>query len=56
LAVYVHEVGYIERIGDNPVAFVSLLFVVSILAFLLLMVHIAGRRWEAEGRFQRLEA
>ena len=56
LAVYAHEVGYIEKIGDNPVAFVSLLFVVSILAFLLLMVHIAGRRWEAEGKFQRLEA
>jgi len=56
LAVYAHEVGYIEKIGDNPVAFVSLLFVVSILAFLLLMVHIAGRRWEAEGRFQQLEA
>jgi hypothetical protein len=56
LAVYAHEAGYIEKIGDNPVALASLLFVVSILVFLLLMVHIAGRRWEAEGRFQGLEA
>ena len=56
LAVYAHEVGYIEKIGNNPVALASLLFVVAILAFLLLMVHIAGRRWEAEGRFQHLEA
>jgi len=56
LAVYVHEVGYVEKIGSDQVAFVSLLFVISILAFLLLMVHIAGRRWEAEGRFKGLEA
>jgi uncharacterized membrane protein YhaH (DUF805 family) len=55
LDVYVHEIGYIEKIGSNPVAFASLIFVLAVLAFLLLMVHIAGRRWEAEGRFENLE-
>lgn len=54
--VYVHETGYIEKIGNNPVAFASLVFVLAILAFLLLMVHIAGQRWEAEGRFENLPA
>ena len=52
--VYSHEVGYIEKIGSSPVAFASLWFVIAILAFLLLMVHIAGRRWEAQGRFDNL--
>jgi len=56
LAVYAYEVGYYEKIGNHPVAFASLLFVVAILAFLLVMVHIAGRRWKVEGRFEHLEA
>jgi hypothetical protein len=56
LDVYAHEMGYVEKIGSSPVAFASLLFVVAILAFLLLMVHIAGRRWEAQGRFDHLAA
>jgi len=54
--VYAHETGYVEKIGNNPVALASLLFVLAILAFLMLMVHIAGRRWEAEGRFKNLPA
>jgi len=56
LAVYAHEVGYYEKIGNHPVALASLLFVATILAFLLVMVYIAGQRWEAEGRFEHLEA
>jgi hypothetical protein len=54
LDVYSHEMGYIEKIGSSPVAFASLLFVIANLAFLMLMVHIAGRRWEAQGRFDSL--
>jgi SNF family Na+-dependent transporter len=56
LEVYAHETGYVEKIGSNPVVFASLGFVIAILAFLLLMVHIAGRRWEAQGRFDNLSA
>ncbi len=52
--VCAHEMGYVEKIGSSPVAFASLWFVISILVFLLLMVHIAGRRWEAQGRFDNL--
>ena len=29
----------------------SVLFIGVILAFLILLIHIAGKRWEAEGRF-----
>jgi SNF family Na+-dependent transporter len=56
LEIYAHETGYVEKIGSSPVAFASLWFVIAILAFLLLMVHIAGRRWEAQGRFDNLPA
>lgn len=56
LEIYAHETGYVEKIGSNPVALASLLFVIAILVFLLLMVHIAGRRWEAQGRFDNLPA
>jgi hypothetical protein len=56
LEIYTHEMGYVEKIGSSPVAFASLLFVIANLAFLLLMVHIAGRRWEAQGRFDNLPA
>ena len=51
---FVNLPGYVEQIGSNPVALASLMFVLTILAFLLLMVHIAGRRWEAEGRFKNI--
>lgn len=52
MQIYAHETGYVEKIGNSPVALASLLFLLAILAFLMLMVHIAGRRWEAEGRFE----
>jgi hypothetical protein len=45
-----HKAGYYENIVNNPVALASVMFIAIILAFLLLLVHIAGRRWEAEGR------
>jgi SNF family Na+-dependent transporter len=38
-------------IWKTPVALGSIVFVSLILAFLLLMVNIAGKRWERDGRF-----
>ncbi|QDT73812.1 sodium-dependent transporter [Lacipirellula limnantheis] len=50
VALQRHKAGYYENIVNNPVALASVLFIAIILAFLLLLVHIAGRRWETEGR------
>ncbi len=56
LAVHAHNAGYVEKIGKNPVALGSILFIGAVLGFLLLMVHIAGRRWEADGKFEGIDA
>ncbi len=50
LRVYRHLPGSIEQIGNDPVVLSSVLFIGAILAFLLVMIHIAGQRWEAQGR------
>jgi hypothetical protein len=55
LAVHAHNAGYVEKIGKNPVALGSILFIGAVLGFLLLMVHIAGRRWEADGKFEGID-
>jgi SNF family Na+-dependent transporter len=47
--------GYVKTIGSDTAALSSLLFVGVILVFLMVLVHIAGRRWELEGRFAELE-
>ncbi|MDA1050947.1 MAG: sodium-dependent transporter [Planctomycetota bacterium] len=39
-----------EQIANDSVAVASMLFILTVLAFLLLLIHIAGRRWKAEGR------
>ena len=49
------EDGYIKRISQDPVAFQSVLFIATVFTFFLVMIHIAGRRWEKEGRFARLD-
>lgn len=46
--------GQIGEIMENSVVLGSVGFLAVILAFLLVLVHIAGRRWEKEGRFQKL--
>jgi hypothetical protein len=46
--------GYLETVGKNPVALNSVLFVALIFTFVLILIHIAGRRWAAEGRFTKL--
>ena len=49
------EGGYIQKIADNPVALLSLGFIATLVVFLLILIHIAGRRWKAEGRFDELD-
>jgi len=53
LEVASYSVGAVERISHNVVALSSVTFIAMVLLFLLLMVHIAGRRWEAEGRLPK---
>jgi SNF family Na+-dependent transporter len=40
----------------KPVALMSVSFMAVILATLLILAHIAGRRWTAEGRFKNLDS
>jgi SNF family Na+-dependent transporter len=42
---------YVERLREEEVAFAAVLFIATILAFLLVLVRIAGKRWPTEGRF-----
>jgi hypothetical protein len=51
LQVNLYKVGSWENILRNKVAFSSVSFIAVVLVFLLLLIHIAGRRWEAQGRF-----
>ncbi len=46
--------GYLRAMGD-PVVLSSVMFIAIVLGFVLLMVHIAGQRWEKEGRFAKLD-
>ncbi len=46
---------YWTSLTTNPVAGMSFGLIMVVLAFLLVMVHIAGRRWEAEKRFKKLD-
>jgi SNF family Na+-dependent transporter len=41
---------YLRSLAEKQVAVYSICFIGAVMAFLLLMVHIAGRRWKAEGR------
>jgi hypothetical protein len=46
--------GYARQLADNQVALISVLFIAVVTVFITLLVHIAGRRWEAEGRYATL--
>jgi NSS family neurotransmitter:Na+ symporter len=52
LAVNARVPGKIELMLRNPAAILSVMFLGVVLAFLLFMTYIAGRRWEREGRFR----
>ncbi len=53
--IFEYKTGYVESIGKSRAAVLSLCFIGIIFAFLLVLVHIAGRRWKAQGRFDNLE-
>jgi hypothetical protein len=42
--------GYAETIAESPIARLSVMLILAVLGFLLLLIHIAGKRWAAEGR------
>jgi SNF family Na+-dependent transporter len=46
---------YWEQLTKEPVAAMSFCFLSLVLAFLLVTIHIAGRRWQAEGRLPARE-
>jgi hypothetical protein len=47
---YTQGPAYAETLSQGDVPLYSVLFIGTILAFLLLLIHIAGKRWEKEGR------
>lgn len=52
LAIKEYKFGYVATIARDRVALSSVAFIVTIMVFLLILVHIAGRRWVAEGRYK----
>jgi len=48
--------GYVEQIANDPVVLGCVFFIGTILTLLMIMIHIAGRRWKAEGRYENLES
>jgi SNF family Na+-dependent transporter len=50
LEVRPHQPGYVEKIGRSRTAVLSVSFIGVIFVFILLLINIAGRRWEAQGR------
>jgi len=50
-----YKMGYVEQIANSPVALSSVIFIGLVLGFLMLLIHIAGRRWAAEGRFDCID-
>lgn len=48
--------GYVQSFQQDLVARISILFVVGVTFFLLIMIGLAGRRWEREGRFDLMDA
>ncbi len=54
LSVKEYKFGYIATIARDRVALSSVAFIATVLIFLLVLVHIAGRRWTAEGRYDNI--
>jgi SNF family Na+-dependent transporter len=50
VAVHAYKMGYFETVWRNVVATMAVGFIFTIFVFLLVLVHIAGQRWENEGR------
>lgn len=47
--------NYAKTLSEGGVPLFSVLFIGTILLFLILLIRIAGKRWEAEGRFKNLD-
>ncbi len=45
--------GYLQKVTSNPIIYGALIFAGIVLLFLFMMIHIAGRRWAADGRLPR---
>lgn len=56
LAVNAYTEGRVGTLLRNNVAMLSVGFIATVLVFLLILIHIAGQRWEAEGRFPARDA
>jgi len=56
LVVKSRQPGYVESISRSRVATLTVLFISVLFGFVLVLVHIAGRRWQAEGRFENIPA
>jgi NSS family neurotransmitter:Na+ symporter len=52
--VYSNGKSEVEKLSAGGVPLLSVGFISVIFAFLLLLVHIAGKRWDREGRFDKL--
>jgi hypothetical protein len=44
----------VRTLSKGGVALYSIVFIAGVLAFLMLLAHSAGKRWEREGRLDRL--
>jgi SNF family Na+-dependent transporter len=55
LRVYQHATGYVEQVGNSSVVRTCVAFILIVLVFTLLLIHIAGKRWHKEGRYAALE-
>lgn len=47
--------AYLKSVLDSPVALNSVLFIGGVMVFLFLLIHLAGKRWKAQGRYQVFE-
>ena len=53
--VYKHKAGAVETVISKTGSLVSILFIAGLFLFMCGMIHIAGRRWKAEGKFDNLK-
>jgi SNF family Na+-dependent transporter len=50
-----YNVGYAEQIVNDRVALLSLTFIVGTTCFMLLLIHVAGKRWIEQGRLEAID-
>lgn len=55
LFCYYNVPDYAKSILANETARASIIFITGIMAFLMLMIYLAGKRWQAQGRYRRVD-